>query len=398
MSVFRNTGIIIKAYEPSWASFFSPFHREVDGDLAQKASGYSHTILAEGGYDTANLSFVDKWVNASDWYRNGLGYSIYVTNEVGKECWFGIVNRIVFTQGNLTSAIGPLLDVTNDIITVYTPLYVGAVPFVRGATRFTTIEQDTDSIAKYGTYMTVFNAGEAVVEGSFNEALQAQSAYLQENAWPSDDEQALQFGPGETSITLECLGVRYWLQKYYYNNPIAGVNVISNAAGTGKLQLVLDADPNVMVRGRKIDSNPILVRSNEDQNRYAQTIISEMLTQGGASYERWTFGVYEDQTAYYRPIPTTPDYALRLGEEQMILDYKSDRIVYPWQLLPARWLVAKNAYEGDPITRVSVSTNDRRSMFIESVTYTAPYDYSLNGVKVGRLSQMIAQMGLKGIK
>lgn len=399
MSILTGTGIIIEAYNVNWngGASLSPYAYLYDGDLALKSEGYSHTILAEGGYDTASIPFVESIFRANDWYRDGLGRAIVVKNEVGGEKWMGVVNRIVFTQGNLTSEIGPLMDISNDVMAVYTPLYVDTSPVMRGATRFTTIVQDSTSIAKYGNHMLVLNAGEAVIDGGFNEAEQARDTFLSENAYPNDDGQSISFSSGNVSIALECVGLRYYLQKYIYNNLTVGTTTISGTVNS-KLEQVLAADPNHVLTNFRISANPVLTRDYEDQNRSAQTIISEMLGLGGSSFERWTFGVYADRTAIYKPAPTHPEYTLRIGEESRILRHGTDTVVMPWELLPAKWLFAQNAYEGEPVTSQTVNPDDRRFMFIESVTYTAPDDFQINGARVGRLAQMIAQMGLKGIK
>jgi len=398
MSALSTAGIIVKAYDVSWETgLFNPFYNLFDGDLAKKVSGYNHSIVADGGFDIATMSFVDSIYRAGDWYDDGLGRAILVIDNTGQEVFFGVVNRITFVQGNLTSAVGPLMSIANDVMSVYTPMFVDITPIFIGATRFTTVTQDVVSIAKYGQHMLVLNAGEAVVSGAYNEAEQARDTYLVENAFPSDDEQTVGFASSDVSITLDIVGVRHYLDKYYYNNPVAGTTVISGSA-SGKLEQVLAADPNGIFGGQDIDANPVLTRDFEDQNRTASTIISELLTMGGASYDRWTFGIYDDRTPVYKPIPTTPDYTLRVGETSQITRYGQDTVVYPWEIRPGKWLVLQNAYSGDPILTPTVSANDRRNLFIETVTYTAPFDFQINGVKVSRLSQMIARMGLKGIK
>jgi len=401
MAILKNTGIIVKVYQPSWYPTFDPFAKEIDNSLAEKLASYTHSILADGGFDAASMGFSTDVFTASDWYEKGLGYIIQVTDELGNEIWLGIVNQITFVQSELTSTIGPLLDISNDIIATYTPIYVEHTPFLKGAQRFTIIVQDTDSIAKYGTHMLVLNAGEALVDTTatpvYNEAEQARDTYLLENAWPNDDQKSVQFSAGQVSIQLECLGLRHYLEKFYYNDNTPGVTTISGTP-TSKLELVLAADPNGIVDSTDFDTNPVLVRRLDDKSRTGQTIISELLTQGGASFERWTFGIFANRVARYKPIPTQAEYALRIGEESRLLDFGTDHVVEPWNVLPGKWLIARNAFPATPLLDATVLTDDRRVMFIETASYTAPYDYSVNGVKIQRLSQMIARMGLKGIK
>lgn len=394
--ILHNTGLIIKVFDVSWDGGFDPFYKQVDNALHLKISNYSHTILADGGFDVAGLSFNLSWIDAADWFENGIGRAIIVYTESGDEIFLGVVNRITFSQGNLVSSIGPLMDIANDIIALYTPLYVDASPIYRGATRFTTIALNTDSIAKYGSHMLVLNAGEAVVQGSYNEAEQARDAYIEENAFPSDDNISIQFSNTIVTIALEVVGLRYYLEKYYYNNATIGVTTISGTVGS-KLEQVIAADPNGIIANQDFDTNAVLTRDTEDKYRTGQTIISELLGYGGPSFERWTFGIYKDRTAKYKPIPETAKYELRLGEEVRLIEILSGRVLQPWEIMPGEWVILKNAFPGEPLFD-TVVIDDRRIGFIESVSYTAPFDYQIQGARISRLSQMIARIGLKGIK
>ena len=404
MSVLTTAGLIIKLFEPRWYNpGFDPFWREITNlDLSNKALGYTHKILADGGFDIANLSIADSYDRAFEIYSRGLGYTLLVLDQNGKEVWFGVINKITFSQGNITSSIGPLMEIVNDLVVVYTPLYVDIDPVEKGEKTFTAQLQNASSILKYGVHQAVYNAGEAAVTATYNAAEQLQVAYLNEVAFPSDDEQSIGFSAtGSVSISFECVGLRYYLQKYWYNSVLlTGTTTISASGAASKLNLVLDADPNLVIAIRDFDSNSVVVGSLEDQYRLGSSIIGEMVSLGGVSpnFYRYTFGVYEDRTAKYKQIPLTAKYEFRQTESSQIYLYGTNQVVYPWDLRPANWLVSKNSFPGDPIVSPYVERNDPRVMFIEDVTYTAPYNFSVNGSRAGRLSQMIAQMGLSGVK
>lgn len=403
MSVLTTAGLIAELYEPRWYNpGFDPFYRRIDGNLASKVQTYTHKIAADGGFDTAMIAVNENYDRAFDIYSKTIGNVLLVVDELGDEVWFGIVNRITFSQGSITSTIGPLMEVSNDVMVVYTPLYVDIDPVEKGEKTFTTTLQNANSILKYGVHQIVVNAGEAAVTATYNKAEQLRAAYLEENSWPSDDEQSIGFSAtNSVSVSLECVGLKYYLQKYWYNSVLTtGTTTVSGSGAASKLHLVLDADPNLVISTRDFDTNSTPVSNLEDQYKIAQTVISDMLSLGGVapSYYRYTFGVYEGRTAKYKQIPLSAKYQFRQSESNNIFLYGTDQVVYPWHLRPAQWVVRNNMFIGDPIISPYIDRNDPRVQFIEDVTYSAPWGYSLNGSRVGRLSQMIAQLGLRGVK
>jgi len=70
-------------------------------------------------------------------------------------------------------------------------------------------------------------------------------------------------------------------------------------------------------------------------------------------------------------------------------------------VLPGRWLKITDFLAGEPtlpvVTSASELRNDPRVQFIEDVNYTSPWTAIINGKKVGRTAQLLAQLGLSGI-
>ena len=93
-------------------------------------------------------------------------------------------------------------------------------------------------------------------------------------------------------------------------------------------------------------------------------------------------------------ISSIPLYSTRIFESNNLFYFENDTIVYPWHIRPCHWVVLKSAFESDPIEVVTVDS--RKTLLIESVTFTAPNSFTLNGGRISNLSQMLARMGLRG--
>ena len=65
-------------------------------------------------------------------------------------------------------------------------------------------------------------------------------------------------------------------------------------------------------------------------------------------------------------------------------------------MLPGKWVLFTDFLIGR-VPPMTDPRQDPRALFIEQVTFTAPWTLALQGGRADRTSQMLAQMGLGGI-
>jgi hypothetical protein len=114
-----------------------------------------------------------------------------------------------------------------------------------------------------------------------------------------------------------------------------------------------------------------------------------------SDFARYTFGVYDDRQAYYKKMPTAIEYVYRLSSGSQAIETTGGARVQPWNVRPAKWLEIPDFLIGRAAGGGNLR-DDPRNVFIESVTYTAPFGLTINGGKVSTLKQKMAQLGLGG--
>ena len=127
----------------------------------------------------------------------------------------------------------------------------------------------------------------------------------------------------------------------------------------------------------------------------AGNYIMGMVARGDTTYNRYTFGIYANRVAWYTVMPTTQAYIWHVGSGGEVTTVQG-AIVKPWDVLPARWVQIPDFMIGR-VNASSAMRGDPRFMFIESLTFSAPYSLTLNGAKVSKLPQILGQLGLSGI-
>lgn len=347
--------------------------------LGTRLSGYSHTIDADGGYKSATISLPISLFEVSDWIESGLGRDIRAFGDSGSRIWEGFVNQISVSYGNLAIARGPLLDIANRVQVKYTDFTVGQAAI-------TTAQNDTDSQTVYGIRHKVVSTGSI----SSTNADSIRNTYLQEYKLP-ELTQTLSSQPNETLLTLDCLGYVEWLDYPY--------NEITNTTYTlrEKVLEVLGDDPNDVFSTNyaNIETNTLSVFRMDTEYRLASTVLSDLIGMGGSSNNnRRLFGVYDDRICYLQEVPTTTvKYRFNLRDGHLYEQNLGD--ISPYSIRPGYWLEVVDFL---PIQSTATELRENPSMiFIESVSYTSPYDFSINGGKTGTLTQQLAKLGLGGI-
>jgi hypothetical protein len=148
-----------------------------------------------------------------------------------------------------------------------------------------------------------------------------------------------------------------------------------------------------------IEPNALLVANYDNDNRTAKTIIEEMVKRGNdTTDDRRIFGIFERQKAVYQTIPSEFEYYYKLSSRnQAIRRFRggeNGEIVKPWDVQAGKWLFIGDFLPGR-FTDMTNKKDDPRAMFIESVSFSAPYGLSINGIGVSELAQYLAKMGVK---
>jgi hypothetical protein len=364
---------------------------------------YKHVLAAFGGYQSASFQIgADRRV-IEDWWEDGIGRHIETYDDANMRIWEGFVNQITVNMGAMQLTRGPLVSITNQVAAYYSQLIHGAGGLVTDGVQKksttmipnATSTSDTEvralaSQAEFGVWQRKLSIGK--VFDADAEAIQL--AFLRENCLPEIVNSGFSLSrSGDSTITVECLGYAAYLDAYTYTNDQSLA-----CTTTEKIEFVLQADPNqILARdwGRLAD-NGTLVDQYEKEDQKASAIIKNCLTLGGTGDRRWLFGVYNDRVCYYQPASLQVDYYQILHDPRQRITDLAGGDVKPWLVQPGRWILFADLL---PMTTHNEFKpwEDPAAMFIESVTYTAPYGLDLSGSKVSTLQQKLARMGLAGI-
>lgn len=370
---------------------FEPLVRGSDlisDDLGFAVESILPVRTALGWFWSLRFSFKDRQSAIEEWIDDGLGRHVKLYNPALALIWEGFASQVQANIGGLSIVRGPLLDtVTNKVRCAYSTVDTSVTPPAVGIREFTDWYEDADSQEKYGIVERIISIGGATAAN----AAQIAQTVLEENKEPATDEQDNIEGGVEPSVTVECLGYAHWLNAYAYNSTSTGTQ---NA--DVKLEAVLGADPNGIFSTdyTYVDSNATAVGAWENDNRKAWSVVKGITSVGDSSYNRWLFGLYEDRTAFYKSIPTDVRYQRSLSDpEQAIEVYGSGSRVHPWDVEPGEWLFYTDLLIGrSEATRRA----DPRYLFSEQANHTLPWGLTLDGAKVHRLDQLMAQLGLGG--
>ncbi len=356
------------------------------GDITDSITGWSHTSGAVGGYLTATASINESRAVIDEWLETGLGRWITLYDEGANICWRGFVDQINANIGGLQIQRGPLTGIANRVHMVYSTVDTSTTPPTMGVRATTAQTNDTTSQAKYGIWQKVLSTGGSTAA----DATQLQAMYLQEYAQPSTTK-TLSPGGGGLNMSLQLKGAWYWMGYLATYTTTGTVNL------SARLQATLALDPNALFSTdySQITANTYQVPAYQTDDKTAQKYISELLNPGDAAFNRYTAGFYNSEVMYYQPVPTVIEYQYSLSDPAQEITIPSGTTVTPWAVLPAKWLTIPDLMVGRvPDTDLR---DDPRNLFIEQVTYTAPYSVQINGSKVGTLAQVLAQKGLSGL-
>lgn len=395
------SGISMAVFEPfidlTTGNYYAK-NQLVDSRLVEKLQAYGHELSNSAGYSSISVTIGGNQSYIDEWYESGVGRHVEVYNTAGAVICAGFVNRLTVSSSTLQASRGPLTELCNRCSVAYTPILdVSVSPPITGSEKSTILVDNTVSQENYGIIEKVLSGGQLLDDGTTNEAEDYRDRYIDENKDLRTSDKGLSLGnSGQPSVSLEILGYYAWLDFYIYSSIAVGTTTLS-----AKMQTVLGADPNGVISSNYVDieSNALLVANYDNDNRTAKTIIEEMVKRGNDTTDaRRIFGVFEGQRAIYQTIPDYFDYYYKLGSRnQNIRIYASGEngmIVKPWDVQAGKWLFIGDFLPGR-FTDQADKKDDPRAMFIESVSFSAPYGLSVNGIGVSELAQYLAKMGVK---
>lgn len=353
---------------------------------------WTHEAGAEGGWLRGTCSLKCDRIEAMDWLDSGLGRHIVLMGNTQVQ-FEGFVNEISVQVGTATLTRGPLLDMANRVMALYS---------IQAAEGETLAEEDTgrletllvdDAVSQglFGVVEKYVSAG--TISGTRPVAQAAaeriRDAFLELNATPAAGINITAESSGGV-VELGFAGYVAWLSAYQYFNDTDAQLVVSAQA---KVLDILGQDPNSFVSSdySGVMENDLLVPAQSDYDS-ALSALAEVMTQGGAAYTRYILGVYTERKLYYQPVPSAYAYIMRVSDAGVRLYTADGAAVAPYEVRPGQWI-----FMPDFIPRAFGDfgmAGDPRYFFIEHLTYTAPAQLELQSGATSSTRQFLRTIGL----
>lgn len=361
------------------------------GTLSEKVVSYTHEVRAIGGFYSCSITFKDNLSQIRDWLQDGVGRHIEVYDQSGTVIWEGFVDRVNATIENVQISRGPLIsaDVANRVKIRYSVADYTIAPPSVGVTLTSAPVNDTASQDKYGIIEKVLGLDQATERL----ANQIRNSWLREHAYPQSSITSSYASNSEPSIVLECLG--YW---HYLNTWIYFSNSTLETDLSTKLQAVLASSLNTTLFSTDysfIETNTTQVRNSETDDRTAMTIISEMSTLSDSSNRKYNAGLLDGRVFYYQSVPELVAYYQETGG--VIRDSMKSQVL-PWNVRPGNWIYYSGLLSdtGSLLTLDDLYKNPVTA-FIESVTFSSPFEVSITTQRLSKLDSLFARMGITGV-
>lgn len=361
------------------------------GSVTGEIESYRHILRALGGYWEAQFTVNAGRDYAEEWLDERLGWHIEVYDEGQQTIFEGFVNEVEVVMGGFSVTRGPLVQAANKVDLVYSTVDTTTTPPTVGIRALTGIQEDNAQQQRYGIIETILSAGGCTAA----EATQVRDAWLADNSRPRTTKRWSNVPAGRTAFTVRVLGYVHMMQHYVY----------SYTAGSAlqtleqKLEWVLNQDLNDLLNSTNasiVSASSINVKRYDDDQRTAWAIVKDLVARGDGNFDRYVFGIGADRHAVYAIAPDTVDYHVRIADVAQRVETPEGIEVYPWNVLPGKWALFTDFLVGRS-PPISDPRQDPRALFIEQVTYTVPWDVDLQGGRVDRTSQRLAQLGLSGI-
>jgi hypothetical protein len=391
-------GISINVFEPNITmaagvlTAYEPRGRFV-GSFSNVVESYNHTNEIFGGYINAQFSMRAEEGIIDDWLERGVNRHIEVYNPSGVEIWEGFVNQVTYSVGGFSVIRGPLLDLANRVWVAYGDY--NTLTGAQGATTETPLVNNLDSQGHYGILERIVDGGQRD-EINYGEATQLRDTYLAEQrvitnkTWNPT-------GSSEPTLTVDCAGYFRRLERIYYQDLVKASVTCTHAVTD-----VLNADTTLnhlfSAVNADIGVNAVAISGERPEYVPCDTVLREVVAYGGPTFARWLFYVGNSRRATYRAIDMALSYIQALRDPAQAIRTQSGDVVYPGDVFPGHWMFFPDfaigrVFEGNVTDLIS----DPRSLFIESVTFTAPDQLDIAGSRVDKLSAMLKEFGLGSI-
>lgn len=382
-------GLFVNVEAPLWFT-----NRVYVQRFSTELEAYQHTHAADGGYESCQFTVKVPQKMIDEWLENGLGRHVVVYSGETELVWEGFVSKVSFGIGALSASRGPLFDIANRVSVAYTPIIdAGVDPMVTGSATETPIAENTDSQARYGIIEKILSGGQLLDDGISDEAEEVRDLYLAEMKLPYTDESINLGQMAEPTMTIECLGYKEWFKVYAFNDYTATTITLDT-----KVKNILNADPNSIFSTdqSKVETNAQLTNQLEDSNRFANTILGELVALGDGADNRWVFGLEADRVCYYRAIPTEVRYLHSLTSSTQNLTLLDSTDVRPWNVKAGAWVELTDFLISETEYSPSDLRENPRLMFAEKVSFTAPNILSITGGRISSVKQRLNQLGVGG--
>ena len=320
------------------------------------------------------------------WLQQGLCAHVRVEDESASRIWEGFVDEIAIRIGGYSLSLGPVMDIANSVRVEYTRQDTVSSTTNQREQRFTAPAENTQSEQRFGA-LTKFLSGGTLPTTAAN---QMRNLYLAEKAWPKGY-QTLSIGSGAgdmIDILFKCVG--------YY----ARLDVPARWSASGTVNLsdkiitIVGYEKNGLFTGAQLDvaTNTTQVPAGEQESCTLWELLVGMLPYSDASFNRYTFGVYENRRVIYAPTPTEIAYVSDLVEGTQQVRTPTGVRLAPWQIKPAQWIFFSSLRGARDIS--ADLRQDPRAAFIETVRFTAPDKLEISGGPADSLPQMMGRFGL----
>jgi len=365
------------------------YSREFADDITANHEGWTHTISAVGGFDSASFTLKGDKDYLKDWFDDGIMRRVVLYNPEVIPIWEGYVNRMRFTSGTMQET-KTIENFFSRVYNHYSPLNTSVSPPLELPPQ-TIVVTNLNAELLYGVKALVLSGGSRTDDTAFEWAYNVLNRRSSIATGQSDNLQ----GTEAYSLEIECLGYFHTLKWIPYITTNTGT-INSHQVIQEVLAYFNGINPGWISQNFGLmDFNFAFSRRGYDDFPTCWDVIESIIKTGGEGGERWVGGIYQDRTFTYKPaeevngIYSDEVQLYRNLEDtgQLIYDVATGTEVKPWDMTPDKVLDTIDVNVG----------GTRHLKYIEQVTFSEPYGLTLVGEDDERLSIWLARRGLPTI-
>lgn len=372
-------GFSIEISAPSWASS-RPVPVGAVKNVSERLTSLTLEQSANGGFSSANITLALTQQELNSW-KTSIGLWIEIYDFFQELVWEGIINEVNIPFGRVETIIGPYLDIENRTQMSYQTKRWDVVPPIGGKEATTSVLNNTDSQALYG----ILEANRSIGESDATLAGQANQIALDEKSNP-EITRGFSFSSNNVGVvTLRCVGLFAVTEKYYYTNS----NTTKHTTST-RVEDIISSDPSsrFSTNYNSIETNGLLIDQYSDKTSTAGKDLEDVVKVGDSSNNPWYVGAFKNKEVYYNAVPTTVLYEVSFRSSRpKIYYFNTKHEVLPWRVRAGQWL----AFSDDDPMFIRSDAPVKEDVFIESVSFTLPFDFNVNDVTISKLGQLLGK-------